>query len=305
MYFPCTLRLVNVARFPDNLWLQTDVMHADWFIFNVLHVRALYYTKTLITNKCTKSIIINRNTLLHVSTLLGHLQGELLVIVTLGLHFIVEWECAVDCVLGALFLEAWNLRGPALPNVTLTKSTPWRWPSRVETCRSVLQLMIELSLCICWWLVFLFLIYLHHILYLQGLENFLQFFSEATRPLPAKGNTVYFWKDKIPNGLYKLIATKHAVDKYTRTAWSVVMTHANSTAVTEYLLEHYLVQCVLRKTVKTAYCGSIFLIIHKSQCQLYTADIQKSTRLLLHSALRQMWRRIDSACHRFYRLYQS
>jgi hypothetical protein len=41
--------------------------------------------------------IINRNTLLHVSTLLGHLQGELSVTVTLGLHFIVERECAVDC----------------------------------------------------------------------------------------------------------------------------------------------------------------------------------------------------------------
>jgi hypothetical protein len=34
-----------------------------------------------------ESFIINCNTLLHVSTLLGHLQGELLVVVTLGLHF--------------------------------------------------------------------------------------------------------------------------------------------------------------------------------------------------------------------------
>jgi hypothetical protein len=47
--------------------------------------------KTLITNKCTKRVfIINRNTFLHVSTLLGHLQGELFVTVTLRLHFIVE-----------------------------------------------------------------------------------------------------------------------------------------------------------------------------------------------------------------------
>jgi exonuclease I len=36
------------------------------------------------------SFIINCNTLLHVSTLLGHLQGELSVIVTLRLHFTVE-----------------------------------------------------------------------------------------------------------------------------------------------------------------------------------------------------------------------
>jgi hypothetical protein len=37
-----------------------------------------------------KNFIINCNTLLHVSTLLGHLQGELFVIVTLRLGFIVE-----------------------------------------------------------------------------------------------------------------------------------------------------------------------------------------------------------------------
>jgi hypothetical protein len=35
-----------------------------------------------------ESFIINRNTLLHVSTLLADLQGELTV--TLGLHFTVE-----------------------------------------------------------------------------------------------------------------------------------------------------------------------------------------------------------------------
>jgi hypothetical protein len=34
------------------------------------------------------------------------------------------------------------------PNVTVTRSSPWRRPSRVETCRSVLRLMIKLSLCI-------------------------------------------------------------------------------------------------------------------------------------------------------------
>jgi hypothetical protein len=46
-----------------------------------------------------ESFIINRNTLLHVSTLLGHLQGELFVTVTLGLHYAVGRKCAVDCVL--------------------------------------------------------------------------------------------------------------------------------------------------------------------------------------------------------------
>jgi hypothetical protein len=37
-----------------------------------------------------ESSIINRNTLLHVSTLLDHIQGELFVTVTLGFHFTVE-----------------------------------------------------------------------------------------------------------------------------------------------------------------------------------------------------------------------
>jgi hypothetical protein len=45
-----------------------------------------------------KEFFLNCNTLLHVSTLMGHLQGELSVVVTLRLHFIVERECAGDCV---------------------------------------------------------------------------------------------------------------------------------------------------------------------------------------------------------------
>jgi hypothetical protein len=143
----------------------------------VFHVRALHYIKTLIANKCRKKVfIINCNTLLHVSTLLGHLQGQLFVIVTLRLHFIVEWECAVVCVLctgGVNTLQAGTAESSRLLkqfstqstahshstikcnlSVTITKICPWRWPSRVETCRSVLQLMIKLSLGICWWLVF-------------------------------------------------------------------------------------------------------------------------------------------------------
>jgi hypothetical protein len=110
-----------------------------------------------------ESFVVNRNTLLHVSTLLGHLQGELFVIVTLMLHFIVEWECAVDCVLRCfLRRELCSTQSTAHSHstikcnlgVTITKSSPWRWPSRVETCRSVLRLMIKLSLWVCWWLVF-------------------------------------------------------------------------------------------------------------------------------------------------------
>jgi hypothetical protein len=46
--------------------------------------------KTLNTNKCTNGFFITFNTLLHVSTLLDHLQGEPSAVVTLWLHFIVE-----------------------------------------------------------------------------------------------------------------------------------------------------------------------------------------------------------------------
>jgi hypothetical protein len=69
---------------------------ARLFIFNVFHVRALYYTKTLITNKCTKRVL---------SSIVTHsyifrpcwviFRKNFFVIVTLRLHFIVEWECAV------------------------------------------------------------------------------------------------------------------------------------------------------------------------------------------------------------------
>jgi hypothetical protein len=59
-----------------------------------------------------ESLIINRNTLLHVSTLLGHLQGEFFVTVTLGLHLTTQSTAhshsTVKC----------------NPSVTVTKSSP-------------------------------------------------------------------------------------------------------------------------------------------------------------------------------------
>jgi hypothetical protein len=84
---------VGVLVQDTNLFfLKQVITHSQlFFLFNVFHVRALYYTKTLITNKMhEESFIINCNTLQHVSTLLGHLQGERFVIVTLRLQFIVE-----------------------------------------------------------------------------------------------------------------------------------------------------------------------------------------------------------------------
>jgi hypothetical protein len=124
-----------------------------------------------------ESFVMNCKTLLHVSILLGHLQGQLFCYryTKVALYSWVRmccWLCT------ELFLGAWTLlqvpqrvhassTQPTAhshstmkcnPSVTITKSSSWRWPSRVETCRSVLQLMIKHSLCICWWLVFLYVI---------------------------------------------------------------------------------------------------------------------------------------------------
>jgi hypothetical protein len=44
-------------------------------------------------------ILVNYNTLLHVSTLLGHLQGESFRCRYTMLHYTVQRECAVDCAL--------------------------------------------------------------------------------------------------------------------------------------------------------------------------------------------------------------
>jgi hypothetical protein len=85
-----------------------------------------------------ESFIVNRNTLLHVSNLLGHLQGELYVTVTLGLHFTVEWECAVDCVLRCF----WRREPSAVPACThVMRATVRRQPFR--------RCIVPCNLCAC------------------------------------------------------------------------------------------------------------------------------------------------------------
>jgi hypothetical protein len=96
-------------------------------LFNI----TLKYKNTNHQQMHKESFIINRNTLLHVSTLLGHLQGELFVTVTLGLHFTVEWECAADCV-----LEAWTLCGPSLQAGTADSSRLQKQRSTQSTAHS-------------------------------------------------------------------------------------------------------------------------------------------------------------------------
>jgi hypothetical protein len=167
--------LCNWNRIP--VWIKIPLKTVRiGIISNVVEVKPLIYQRfeqqnTNHQQMHKESYIVNRNTLLHVSTLLGHLQGELFVTVTLGLHFIVEWECAVECVLrcfwrhelsavpactagqcrpGPQRVHASSTQSTAQfhstikcnPSVRVTESSPWRWPSRVETCRSVLRLKI-------------------------------------------------------------------------------------------------------------------------------------------------------------------
>jgi hypothetical protein len=50
----------NIINITTNIITDTAllaVLHRHKAMFNVFHVRALYYTKTLITNKCTKRVL--------------------------------------------------------------------------------------------------------------------------------------------------------------------------------------------------------------------------------------------------------
>jgi hypothetical protein len=95
------------AKYLSSNWISprcvTHVTHLVLLIFNVFHVRALYYTKNIKHQQMHKEIFVNYNTLLHVSTLLGHLQGETFRCHYTRLHYTVERECTVDCVLRRLW----------------------------------------------------------------------------------------------------------------------------------------------------------------------------------------------------------
>jgi hypothetical protein len=109
---------------------------------------ARYYKNTNHQQMYKESFIINHNTLLHVSTLLGQLQGERFVIVTLRLHFntllrvstllghlqgelfcyrytkvaLCSWVRMCCWLRTALFLEAWTRCGRGLPGRTAGSS---------------------------------------------------------------------------------------------------------------------------------------------------------------------------------------
>jgi hypothetical protein len=110
----------------------------------VFHVHALYYTKTLITNKRTKralSSIITHPYMFRPCWVI--FRENFFVIVTLRLRSWVRMCCV---------LQAWTLRGPGLHSESAgrdrgefapPKTTQYKVNSRVETYRSVLQLMIK------------------------------------------------------------------------------------------------------------------------------------------------------------------
>jgi hypothetical protein len=95
-FFRITHPVARVYTTMFNLYRQTQERHPRAGLCIMTNG---YSNNTNHQQMHKESFIINRNILLHVSTLLGHLQAELFVIVTLRLHFTVEWECAVDCVL--------------------------------------------------------------------------------------------------------------------------------------------------------------------------------------------------------------
>jgi hypothetical protein len=63
------------------IWTENRVQWRTFWtqIWNLMCSMSVHHIiqKTLNINKCTKSFFVNYNTLLRVSTLLGHLQGEL------------------------------------------------------------------------------------------------------------------------------------------------------------------------------------------------------------------------------------
>jgi hypothetical protein len=102
-----------IKRYSNVKYLEKiECILLDWMLSDLISDNARYErNKNKNTNHQQmpkESFIINRNTLLHVSTLLGHLQGELFCYryTKVALYSWVRmcfWLCT------ALFLEAWTL----------------------------------------------------------------------------------------------------------------------------------------------------------------------------------------------------
>jgi hypothetical protein len=107
-YSHVDLAIVHWLRF----FFQTNFRELDL----ILHV-----SKTLITNKCTKRVlssIVTHSYMFRPGWVI--FRESFFVIVTLWLHFIVEWECAVDCVLRCF----WRRELCAVPACTALQCRP-------------------------------------------------------------------------------------------------------------------------------------------------------------------------------------
>jgi hypothetical protein len=102
--------------------------------------------KTLITNKCTKTFlsIVTHSYMFRPCWVI--FRENFLFFVKLRLHLQAETTES------SRLQKQRSTQSTAYPrstvkcnlSVTKTESSPWRWPSRVETCRSVLQLIKKL-----------------------------------------------------------------------------------------------------------------------------------------------------------------
>jgi hypothetical protein len=95
-----------------------------------------------------ESVIINRNTLLHVSTLLGHLQGELFVIVTPGctLQLSENVLLTVYCVVsGGVNCLRSGLQAHLLPYIASGAYSKWRQRLRATQFRATAILLLVLA----------------------------------------------------------------------------------------------------------------------------------------------------------------
>jgi hypothetical protein len=85
---------------------------------NYVHIKSLLFCKGS-QRECTEIFFINCNTLLHVSTLLGHLQGETFRCPYTWVHYRVERECAVDM---RTVNSTFSLNSIVQPSVRTTES---------------------------------------------------------------------------------------------------------------------------------------------------------------------------------------
>jgi hypothetical protein len=127
---------------PFCLHYDSTVNELLFCTFNVFHVRALYYTKNIKHQQMRKGFFF--------SSLVTHSYMFRPCWVIFRANFLpwLHYGCT-QYTFSSSTIKCNH-------SVTTAESSPWRWPSRVETCRSVLQVMKKIPLCICLCLMFFF-----------------------------------------------------------------------------------------------------------------------------------------------------